>query len=134
MTVARRNGQQGESIVAALLQYEGWEIIERQAPVHGHRLDFRAKHLDHGEALFEVKVWGARGGKDTVKKALSDAYDLRECGETTPYILVLSHHLTGEYRDQILRAVKAGVIREVRVLGFLPLAQALPALPPREES
>lgn len=117
---ARRNGNQGEAIVEGLLVYEGWDIIERQAVVHGHRIDFRAKHFALGEALIEVKVWAAQGGTDTVKKAIGDAYDLREAGETTPYVLVLSHQLAGLHRDMLARAVRAGAIQTVRVVGFIP--------------
>jgi hypothetical protein len=117
---ARSNGQEGERIVEGLLRYEGWEIIERQVLVYGHLLDFRAKHPRRGEALIEVKVWGAGGGKDTVKKAIGDAYDLREAGETTPYVLVLSHELLGLHGAMLGRAIRAGVIHEVRILGFRP--------------
>lgn len=117
---ARGNGQEGERIVEGLLRYEGWDILERQVLVHGHLLDFRAKHSQRGEALIEVKVWGAGGGKDTVKKAIGDAYDLREAGETTPYVLVLSHELLGLHGAMLSRAIRAGVISEVRILGFRP--------------
>jgi hypothetical protein len=118
---SRRNGDDGERSAESLLRYEGWEIIERHALVHGHRVDFRAKHPLRGEALFEVKVWGAGGGQDTVKKAIGDAWDLLAAGETTPYILVLSHHLTGLHGDMLARAVVGGAIHEVRVMGFLAL-------------
>ncbi len=117
---SRQNGKVGEAIVEGLLIYEGWEIIERQALVHGHLIDLRAKHPRFGEALFEVKVWGAGGGQDTAKKAIGDAYDLREAGETTPYVLVLSHQLSGLLQDMLTRALRAGAIHEVRVVGFLP--------------
>lgn len=117
---SRQNGKAGEAIVEGLLIYEGWEIIERQALVHGHLIDLRAKHQRHGEALFEVKVWGADGGKDTAKKAIADAYDLQATGEQTPYILVLSHQLYGLLQGMVTRAVVAGAIRECRVVGFLP--------------
>lgn len=119
MVGSRDNGAEGERVVEALLGYEGWEIAERQALVHGHRLDFRAKHPHRGEALIEVKVWGAGGGKDTVKKAIADAYDLQQAGETIPYILMLSHELTGLHGVMLSRAVRAGAIAEVRILGFL---------------
>lgn len=117
---SRRNGQTGEQIVEGLLRYEGWTIVERQARVHGHLIDFRAKHPALGEALIEVKVWGDRGGTDTVKKAIGDAYDLREAGETTPYVLVLSQQLLGLHREMLGRAVRAGAIHNVRIVGFVP--------------
>lgn len=119
MTGSRDNGAEGERIVEGLLGYEGWEIVERQAIVRGHRLDFRAKHPQRGEALIEVKVWAAGGGKDTVKKAIADAYDLKEAGETLPYILMLSHEMSGLHGAMLSRAVRAGAITEVRILGFL---------------
>jgi hypothetical protein len=128
------HGRQGEAIVEQLLRYEGHEIIERQPLVHGHRLDLRTKHPQFGEALYEVKVWvdPRKVGTDNVKKAIGVAYDLWAAGETTPYILVLSHHLTGLYRDMLLRAVHQKVIHEVRVLGFLSFGDALdePGLSP----
>lgn len=120
MTNSRQNGKVGEATVEGLLIYEGWEIIDRQALVHGHLIDLRAKHPKYGEALFEVKVWGAGGGQDTAKKAIADAYDLQRAGETTPYILVLSHQLSGLLRDMLWRALQAGAINQVRVIGFLP--------------
>lgn len=124
---SRENGKIGEAVVEGLLVYEGWEIIERQALVHGHLIDLRAKHPTHGEALFEVKVWGAGGGQDTAKKAIADAYDLQVAGETTPYVLVLSHQLSGLLRTMLWRALDAGAIHRVRVVGFLPFTgQTLP--------
>lgn len=125
--MSTRSGRQGEKVVEQLIRYEGGVIVERQALVHGHALDFLVKHPRYGESLWEVKVWAdpKKVGTDTVKKALADAYDLRAAGETRPYILVLSHQLVGLYRDMIVRAVEAGAISDVRVLGFLPLAQAL---------
>lgn len=117
---SRENGKIGEAIVEGLLVYEGWEIIDRQTLVHGHKMDLRAKHPKYGEAIFEVKVWGAGGGQDTAKKAIADAYDLQRAGETTPYILVLSHQLSGLLRNMLVRALEAGAIHQVRVIGFLP--------------
>lgn len=117
---SRANGKAGEQAAEQLLVYEGWEIIERQAPVHGHTLDLRAKHPAHGEALFEVKVWATASGTDNAKKAIADAYDLRAAGETTPYILILSKDLTGLLGDMLRRAIREGVIADVRILGFLP--------------
>ncbi len=121
MSNSSGSGKQGESTVLGLLRYGGWENIEHQVLVGGHVLDFRAKHPIHGEALFEVKVWEKGGGKDTVKKALWDAVDLKLQGIDTPYILFLSHDLMGNYRDQILRAEKAGFVHEARVIGAQPL-------------
>lgn len=131
---ARSSGQEGERIVEGLLGYEGWTILERQVLVHGHLLDFLAKHPQRNEALIEVKVWSAGGGKDTVKKAIGDAYDLKEAGCTTPYILVLSHNLLGLHGAMLSRAIRAGVIAEVRILGFRPFEEhttiSVPPIPP----
>lgn len=112
------SGRQGEQTVLGILRYEGWQDIRRQVPIGGHTLDFVATHTVHGEALFEVKVWEKGGGKDTVKKALWDAVDLKLQAITTPYILFLSHDLMGNYQEQILRAVKAGFVHEARVIGY----------------
>ena len=70
------------------------------------------------EWLVEVKVWGADpSGKDTVKKAIVDAYDLAQAGEPRPFLLVLSHPLTGLLQQMITRARRAGVINDVLVIG-----------------
>ena len=69
MSVER--GTEGERVAEQLLRYAGWDILERQVHVRGHTLDFRAKRIDFGEALVEVKVWSSPGsGRDTVKKAI----------------------------------------------------------------
>lgn len=120
MSNSRDNGQVGERAAEALLIYEGWEIIDRQVPVHGHVVDLLGKHPHLGEALFEVKVWATRSGRDNAKKAIGVAYDLRECREIRPYILILSHELTGILGDMLERALTGGALHEVRILGFLP--------------
>lgn len=113
------SGSRGEAAVIALLRYEGWQIMEEQPVVYGHHVDIRAKHPIRGEALIEVKVWeNPQTGKDTVKKAIADAYDLQAAGELTPYVLVLSQHLGGLHREMLTRAINAGAISEVRVIGF----------------
>jgi hypothetical protein len=116
---SRSSGTAGENTVAQLLAYEGW-TIERQVIVGDHRIDMVGVHPEHPETLFEVKVWAdpTRVGTDTVKKAIADAYDLREAGEERPYVLVLSHHLSQTYRNMLARALKAGAISEVRIIGF----------------
>lgn len=116
---SRTSGAQGEDVVAALLSYNGWDIIARQVDVHGHRIDFVAKHQQYGECLVEVKVWARDGGKDTVKKAIADAYDLRAAGETRPYFLMLSHELYGLHAEMLRRAIDQGAIAFVRVLAFM---------------
>lgn len=113
---SRQHGEAGERVAAELLGYEGWEILERQALVHGHAVDFRAKHPKHGEALIEVKVWATKSGRDNAKKAIGVAWDLLACGEQTPYILILSHELTGILGDMLARAVTGGAISQIRVV------------------
>jgi hypothetical protein len=121
MSGSRSSGDDGESVTRQLLVYAGWEIIEDQPLVHGHRLDFRAKHPLYGEALFEVKVWATKSGRDTVKKAIGDAYDLQAAGEQTPYVLVLSHELTGLHHEMLLRANHSGAIARVLVLTLVDM-------------
>lgn len=123
MSGEKAHGTVGERLVEKLLEYEGWTIIERQSHVHGHILDLLAKHPAHEETLFEVKVWAdpRRVGTDNVKKAIADAYDLQAAGETRPYVLVLSHDtLGGLHRGMLSRAINAGAISSVRVIGFVP--------------
>lgn len=113
---ARVNGQQGENAVEALLTYAGCRILGRQVLAGDHVLDFLVEHPELGETLIEVKVWAAGGGKDIVKKAIADAYDLRSLGERRPYVLVLSHQLGGLYGAMLRRAVDAGAISRVLIL------------------
>ena len=99
----------------------GWRITGRQVvTASGHRVDLTAVHpaTSEEEWLIEVKVWGAEpSGKDTVKKAIADAYDLASSGERRPFMLVLSHPLEGLYGEMITRARRAGVINDVQVIG-----------------
>lgn len=129
MTGEREHGDEGERIVERLLRYGGWTIIEHHPLTHGHQLDHLAKHPDHDETLFEVKVWAdpSKVGTDNVKKAIADAYDLRVAGETRPYVLVLSHELAGLHQMMLSRAMAAGVITDVWVLALVPIAR--PVLP-----
>lgn len=117
---SKKNGTAGEAAAEALLVYEGWTIIARQVPVHGHIVDIVAKHPDLGESLFEVKVWATKSGRDSAKKAIGVAWDLLACGESRPYVVILSHELTGILGDMLDRALNGGAIHEVRILGFLP--------------
>jgi hypothetical protein len=116
MTDSSRAGAEGERTAERLLIYAGWEVVERQPLVHGHRLDLRVKHVAHGEALVEVKVWETKSGRDTVLKAVAVAYDLHTCGEETPIILILSEDLAGIYGDTVRRALKAAVFTQVLIL------------------
>lgn len=115
------SGATGEVVAEWSLVRRGWQITGRQVTTpSGHRSDFTAIHPETGEEewLVEVKVWGAeKSGKDTVKKAIADAYDLAQAGETRPFLLVLSHPLTGLHGAMITRARRAGVINDVIVIG-----------------
>jgi hypothetical protein len=123
MTASRGSGQRGEDAVLAHMTYEGWGDIERQYHIGGHVLDFKAKHSVIGEGLHEVKAWEKGGGKDTVKKALWDAVDLKLQGIVLPYTLWLSEELFGNYRDQILRAKAAGFLFDARVISSFSLGE-----------
>jgi hypothetical protein len=101
------------------MKREGWQVTGHQVEAAGgHRLDMSALHPVYGdEWLVEVKTWGVpRSGRDTVKKAIADAYDMRQAGETRPLVLWLSHHLGGMLGEMLRRARLAGVIGEVRVI------------------
>jgi hypothetical protein len=114
-------GVVGEAVAEWSLVRSGWEITGRQVnTASGHRADFSAINPAVGEEewLVEVKVWGAGpSGRDTVKKAIADAYDLHEAGEERPFLLVLSHPQTGLLGAMIRRARRAGVINDVLVIG-----------------
>jgi hypothetical protein len=114
-------GVKGEEIAEWALERRGWKITGRQVPLPGgHHCDFTAVHLatSDEEWLIEVKVWGvAPSGRDTVKKAIADAYDLAQLGETRPFMLVLSHPMTGLLAGMITRARRAGVINDVQIIG-----------------
>jgi hypothetical protein len=120
MTRPQAAGVQGEQTVEWVLVREGWKITDRQVKVAGgHVADFVGIHPTYvDEWLIEVKVWGpGPSGKDTVKKAIADAYDLQQLGEPRPLLLIMSHRLDGLHGDMLRRAVRAGAINEVRVLG-----------------
>jgi hypothetical protein len=116
---SRAAGIEGETVANWMLPREGFRVIDRQVDVDGHRLDFAAIHVATGiEWLVEVKTWGVEpSGKDTVKKAIADAYDLRQCGESRPIMLVLSHYVGGLLGRMLRRAIQAGAINEIRVIG-----------------
>lgn len=115
-------GADGERAAETLFRYDGWDIIERQPSVAGHRMDLLIKHPMHGEALVEVKVWTSpTSGRDTVLKAVAVAYDLRLCGEERPIFLVLSEELMGLYGGQVLRARDAGTFDRILILGLREL-------------
>ena len=124
MTGERASGVQGEKVALQLLLYAGWDLIERQYLIHGHRVDYRMKHPQYGETLVEVKVWATVSGRDTVKKAIADAYDLQQTGDALPYVLVLSHDLAGLLSAMLRRAIAAGAIRDVLVLTLVPFGAA----------
>ncbi len=119
MSNSRDNGKAGEAAAKNLLIYKGWEIIDTQVPAHGHVIDILAKHPAHGEALFEVKVWATKSGRDSAKKAIADAWDLLACGESRPYIVILSEELTGILADMIDRGLAGGALHDVWILDFV---------------
>lgn len=118
-------GVKGEEIAEWALIRRGWKVTGRQVPLAGgHRADLTAIHPDSSdeEWAIEIKVWGAApSGRDTVKKAIADAYDLAQAGETRPYMLVLSHPMTGLLASMITRARRAGVINDVQIIGASPV-------------
>jgi hypothetical protein len=117
MTGEQAAGAAGEEAARRQLRYCGCKILKEHPVVHGHTLDLLVWHPEHGDSLVEVKIWHPENpsGKDTVKKAIADAYDLRHCGETRAYLLVISHRLTGLLGDMLDRAVDAGAITAVLV-------------------
>lgn len=120
MTRPQPAGVKGEAVAEWVLEHHGWKIVGRQIGVGGgHVLDFVAVHptLDT-EWLVEIKTWGWEpSGKDTIKKAIADAYDLQQLGESRPLLLVMSHKLSGLLGDMLSRAVRAGAINQVLVIG-----------------
>lgn len=121
MSTSSRAGATGETVAIWALERRGWKITGRQVPAAGgHRCDISLVHMatSDEEWLAEVKVWGAApSGRDTVKKAIADAYDLAQAGETRPFMLVLSHPMTGVLGQMITRARRAGVINDVQIIG-----------------
>jgi hypothetical protein len=124
MTTPKLAGVKGEEIAEWALVRRGWKITGRQVPLAGgHRADLTAVHPETSdeEWAVEIKVWGAEpSGRDTVKKAIADAYDLAQAGETRPYMLVLSHPMAGLLAQMITRARRAGVINDVQIIGAQP--------------
>jgi hypothetical protein len=119
MSRSQAAGSIGEDVARWVLEREGWRITGKQVPLPGgHRCDFTALHPDFEEEwLIEVKVWGVEpSGKDTVKKAIADAYDLAQLGEARPFMLVMSHRLGGLLDAMLTRARRAGVINDVKII------------------
>lgn len=120
MTRPQQAGVEGEQTVEWILVRQGWKITGHQVKAAGgHILDMLGIHPATGdEWLIEVKVWGALpSGKDTIKKAIADAYDLQQLAEPRPLLLVMSHPMPGLLGEMLRRAVRAGAINEVRVVG-----------------
>jgi hypothetical protein len=114
------SGRKGEEEAKSLLAREHvWKWSDsRPIGVGGHRMDLGAIHLPTGEEwLIEVKTWDTLSGRDTVKKAIADAYDMRQAGETRMIMLVISEHLGGILGDMLRRARQAGAINEIRITG-----------------
>jgi hypothetical protein len=119
MSSSSQSGAKGEVVAEWTLEQAGWEILGSHVCIGGHEIDFVALEPEtKRQWLIEVKVWGAKpSGKDTVKKAIADSYDLREMGDERPYMLIMSHKLEGLLGDMIARAQRAGVIDDVRYIG-----------------
>jgi hypothetical protein len=120
MTTPQSSGAKGEAEARSLLDREHvWEWNDtRPIGAGGHRLDLGATHIPTGqEWLIEVKTWDRKSGRDTVKKAIADAYDMRQAGEERLIMLVISEHLGGILGDMLRRARRAGAINEIRITG-----------------
>jgi hypothetical protein len=120
MTTPHSSGSRGEAEAKSLLSRERvWKFSDtRPIGAGGHRLDLGAIHLPTGlEWLIEVKTWDTVSGRDTVKKAIADAYDMREAGEQRLIMLVISEHLGGLLGDMLRRARRAGAINDIRITG-----------------
>src|SRR6202042_16059 len=120
-------GLAGELVALAVLELWGWSVIDRQVDIAGHRLDALVTHERHGEHLVEVKTWLTVSGRDTVKKAIADAWDLwamrKDGHEIPPYVLVLSEPMTGLHADMLKRALEADAISHVVIV---PRPEGLP--------
>jgi hypothetical protein len=96
-------GADFERAVAYHLRTLGWKVtagrcLDKVKVIrHGIEIDLVATDLDGVEHTIECK--GSpnddprAGGRrtDNIKKAIADAWFLRECGSTTPHLLYLSH-------------------------------------------
>lgn len=114
---ANDSGARGEITAADVFERAGWKLLVRHPQAYGHTLDWLAADPDGVECLVEVKSWGSEPtGKDSVKKALADARDLKLAGETRPYVLVLTHVLGGLHGEMLRRARDAGDVDRVLVV------------------
>lgn len=116
MNAAGQSGADFELECEMALKRQGWEILDRQHSLpSGHRADMIARHPETDIVWFvECKGWGfRRSGKDTIKKALADAYDLAQLPDRMPFLLMLSHHMPGLLGAMVARAQLAGVVNEV---------------------
>lgn len=118
-------GRAFEDVVASILTFLDWTVVETRAVRHGVEIDIIATDPDGREWWIECKgshrgrTPGARRG-DTVKKAVGVAWYLSTCEPRCSYMLVTSHMPDPDtVGGRLLNAaLAAGLFAEINVLGF----------------
>jgi hypothetical protein len=119
---SRRSGDLGEVAAIAMLEQRGWKLIERQAKVLGLRIDALMFDPDANEVLVQVKAWQpGNSGRDTVKKDIHDAWQLRRRGEQRAIVLVLTEPMRGILRESLLDALAEGFYTRVLIINVTEL-------------
>ena len=99
---------------ALLYSFVLLEWVANHCTLH---IDWLMTDPDGTDCLVEIKSWGSGpSGKDTIKKALADAYYLNSRGDDRPYVLVLTHEPQPTYREMVRQAILDGAIARAIVV------------------
>lgn len=130
-----RQGRAFEETVCILLQIEGWGIADRnwRQPDVDVEIDIVADDPKGRRWWIECKgSWeGSRNGltrTDTLKKAIANAYLLRQLPERHLYMIVTSHAPRSGAGMKWIDAALVDLVDELRVVGFTDR----PAIPAAE--
>jgi hypothetical protein len=114
---ANESGRRGDATVTDVLDRHGWKLLDSQVEAFGVHVDRLMADPEGVDSLVEIKSWGYEpSGKDTIKKAIADAYYLQGRGETRPYVLVLTHAPTGLHLEMVHQAVRDGAIAQAFIV------------------
>jgi hypothetical protein len=114
---ANDGGKRGDATVSDVMSRNGWKLLDQQIETFGLHIDWLMTDPDGTDCLVEIKSWGSGpSGKDTIKKALADAYYLNSRGDDRPYVLVLTHEPQPTYREMVRQAILDGAIARAIVV------------------
>lgn len=130
---ATRQGEAFEETAVLLLLAAGWQIIDRKwrHPTQNVEIDIVAQAPDGRRWWIECKgSWeGNRPGMartDTAMKGIFSGWALSRAVDACPYMLITSHppKQGSAGADWIADALAAGIVHEIRVVGFTTVRSA----------